>query len=125
VSIVTLALLLLAPDRAPVRIEHRAGLLAPADVHAFIFAERDPRNRSLTITVDGDTFFRESVEEVNGEHDRHVWDRWWLSLPCGRYELRAELHRGVDDKGKQIVERAKRTFTVRGFECPDLDEAPQ
>jgi hypothetical protein len=118
-----LALLLLAP--APVRIEYRAGFLAPVDVHAFIFAERDPRNRSLTITVDGDTFFRESVEEVNGENDRHVWDRWWLALPCGRYELRAELHRGVDDKGKPIVEHAKRAFTVRGFECPELDEAPQ
>lgn len=110
----------------PLRVTVRPAIgFAPGDIHALVFIERDARNRSLTI--------------IDGAQRQRVWERWWLGhgrrrslpagertlrrLPCGDYEVRAELRRV--DGGKARILKAKARAELRGHDCPALAEAGQ
>ena len=97
--------------------------LAPSSVHAKIVIERDARNRALTITIDGDRFFQSGERQVDGDQSQRVWDLWWHEVPCGDYDVRAELTRV--EQGRRTTERARGRVTLYGTEpnCPDHDNA--
>jgi hypothetical protein len=120
-----LAPLCCAAEEPPIRVTARASTFAPADLHTKTIIARDGRNRTLAIIIEGDHYFRSSSEYLDGAQRQRVWDAWWRDLPCGEYVVRVELERFKGEGGPRTYERAQARFTVRGFECPELDEAPQ
>ena len=109
--------LLLAPEPIRLTVAPRIGL-APSAMHLKIIIDRDVRNRALVIVIDGDHYYRDSTEAVDGDQRQRVWDLWLNDLPCGLYFVRAAI---VRTDGEHL---ARGTSEIRGPQCPELEAQP-
>ena len=89
---------------------------APGSIHAKVIIERDVRNRAFKIVLDGEQFYRDSVEQVDGDQAQRVWDFWWNDLPCGHYLVAAQLLRpATEDRVKPVRGESR----LVGFGCEE------
>ncbi len=73
-------------------------LFAGRDVQATVRAPRDPRNRELRITVEGEDFFASSDVQLDGIDAATTHMFTWRELPGGAYRVDAILLRADGER---------------------------
>jgi hypothetical protein len=73
-------------------------LFAGRDVQATVRAPRDPRNRELRITVEGEDFFASSDVQLDGVDAATTHMFTWRELPGGAYRVDAILLRADGER---------------------------
>lgn len=105
---------------SPIRVQVQPKIAqAPSDVHVRIWVERQPANRELVLLIDGPNYSRTSSYQLDGEAAPRVWDVWRQQLPCGAYQVVAQVRR--NDGSSNL---ARDTLRIVGFDCPTFEPDP-
>jgi len=75
---------------------------APADIMVQAFIEPDERNRSVSFTVESDSFYGSSEAVLEGERAARVVEMRFRMLPKGSYEVRVVLF-GASGERSHVV----------------------
>lgn len=88
-----LLLALATSGDAPLRLEvsPRLSIGPVRSLHIRVWVTPNDANRFVGVALDGDAFFRQSVEPVNGAQGARVHDVWWSDIPCGVYAVTAQV----------------------------------
>lgn len=97
---------------------------APGSIHAKVIIERDARNRALRIVVDGDHYTQSGTKDVDGDQAQRVWDFWWHDLPCGHYQITAQMLRPSTEASVKPVRGFAQLLGFERAEADQLEERP-
>jgi hypothetical protein len=75
-----------------VQVNPRRGF-ARADVRAVITVERDAKNRTLVVVLDGTNLYRRTDETLDGADAARIREVWFKVVPEGRYAVTAIVTR--------------------------------
>jgi hypothetical protein len=104
---------------APVRVE-TSPRLSTRPLHAIrvrVLVEPDEANRAVVAEVDGEHFYRSSVDTLAGAEARreHVFE-WRSLVPCGVYQITATTF----DRNGRVLHVA----SDRAYVCHEPDGTP-
>lgn len=80
----------LKPEPIRLIVSPRAAI-APVDLLVTVRVTPASQNRQVTVSMDGEQFYRSSAWTLDGDSAPAVFSVSWRSVPAGDYFVRAEL----------------------------------